>query len=351
VLYYYGTIFKFIGFNPVAPALLNTLLNLFAALVVVRVGYLIKRERDSRDWVLGLGILLPDVLWFDCLTSRDGPALALVTIATLSATGYLIRRPEDRYPLWLAVLSVPALVLVGIVRTSMVVPSVAAIAIVFLVSRTSGRVRLAGAVLVAAAAFVLIKAPEYSSALGSIRFEYEETFARATGAYVDQLDEAQWSARSVSKLLVPTSVGQAVLFAPARLIMYIVAPLPNVTTSLGGLAAGDWQAFQGLAHCLTALINVLLFPLAFAALLRVRGIDRLGPGWAFQVPFWCVFAAVAVGVPILHERYRVMASLLLWACIWLGFTTDRRAIRLAYGTWLGFGALGVSFWVFYKLLT
>ena len=93
IVYYYGVLFALLGQNPVIPALVNAFITLLATLLLVRVGYQIKRERGPHDWRLGLGMVLPEVLWFDTITARETLVMSLYLIAALSVARYFIRKP------------------------------------------------------------------------------------------------------------------------------------------------------------------------------------------------------------------------------------------------------------------
>ncbi|MBC8555411.1 MAG: hypothetical protein H8D23_37835 [Candidatus Brocadiales bacterium] len=70
ILYYYAAIFFMFGQNPVVPALINIFVTLIATLYLIKVGYEIRSRRSSRDWTLAFALLLPEMLWYDVMTSR-----------------------------------------------------------------------------------------------------------------------------------------------------------------------------------------------------------------------------------------------------------------------------------------
>ena len=70
VLYYYGAVFAIFGHNPVNPLLVNAFVTLVAVLLLVRTGYQIRGVRGRLDWTLGLCMVIPEIVWFDMMTSR-----------------------------------------------------------------------------------------------------------------------------------------------------------------------------------------------------------------------------------------------------------------------------------------
>jgi hypothetical protein len=83
VLFYYGALFKVFGHDPLLPAVLNMSVTLAAVAVLIRVAYGIKGHRDAWDWTIGLCLVIPEVLWFDALPSRETVAMSLMVLAVL----------------------------------------------------------------------------------------------------------------------------------------------------------------------------------------------------------------------------------------------------------------------------
>ena len=101
------------------------------------------------------------------------------------------------------------------------------------------------------------------------------------------------------------------------MVLYLAAPLPN----LGGLAGGGWAAWQSLMAMITSALNLVLVPYVLAGTLAAWRQRRWLPGlMVVVIAFWVIFAAVVGGNVIIHERYRVMSSLLFFAVAWIGYT-------------------------------
>lgn len=97
ILFYYGLVFAVFGFNHLVPALINTFVTLLATLLLVRIGYKIKRRRSPWDWTLGLCMIVPEVLWYDVITSRETLTMSLIVISVLSLAWYFMRNSGDRF--------------------------------------------------------------------------------------------------------------------------------------------------------------------------------------------------------------------------------------------------------------
>jgi hypothetical protein len=121
VLYYYGALFVTFGHNPVVPAVLNAFLTLIATLFLIHSSQDVVPGKVQGRWVLGLAMLLPEVLWFDALTSREGPLAALI-VMTLIAWGRLVLRTTSISAAALIAMTVLGMIAITGIRTSMLPP-------------------------------------------------------------------------------------------------------------------------------------------------------------------------------------------------------------------------------------
>lgn len=348
ILYYYGFLFYLVGHNPVVPALVNAFTTLLATLFLVRTGYAIKTERRPNDWTLGFAMLLPEVVWYDVMTSRETVMMALLTILLLAAGGYWAANRSLGVPQ--AILLVAGTGLgVGLIRTSMLLPAVGIIALLFLLLRPAGRRTAAGVLLFSFMVFVLLVSPRLNESLGSTDFSFGGLVERvASGSR--SLADFTWSEQSFGRLLIPDNMAEAVVFAFPRAALYMVSPLPRLGFSGAGLLQGsldDWLAF---IPTLSSLLNIALLPLAVASLVQtVSHREQHRAYFVFHVSFWLLFLAIAGGNYIIHERYRVMASLLFWGCIWLGWTAcSRNQVQRWYSVWLGILSGAILLYIGYK---
>ena len=352
ILYFYGAIFYVFGHNPVIPALINALVTLAACLYLVKVGYEIKGQRGPRDWILAFALLLPEVLWFDVMTSRETLVGAGVLYATLPIGRYLARTA----PLSLiTALTTSGLAVLAIaaVRTSMLLPVFASIALmILLVKPQRGSQVIQRLILAAAAAAILLLLPRLAAYIGGYEFDTGNALDLASSATenIALSSDMQWSENSIGMLLMPNGWLQSILYLPPRMVLYLVAPLPNIWVSVSDLLAGSWGAWQHILTIASSVINVLAIPYALASFVQsIRGRQENTAPLILHISYWMTFMAVAGGNLIIHERYRVMASLLLWGCAWLGARTcTRRLIIKTSLLWYGLLAFGALFYLIYK---
>ncbi len=349
VLYYFAAIFVTSGWNVVTPALVNSLLTLIAGLLLIRLAYAIVPERRPQDWMLGLVLIFPEILWFDSLTARETLVMSTFVIA-IAVVGYVVAAPgKKQFDFKSIALTLTAAFAISLARTSMLIPLIAALAGVFLALRSKAGGRTVGLAILGLLLVLVFLAPEISSNLGSTTSSYEEQLTNVFAPSESVSTATGWSDRSVGRLLLPGSPLEAGLFVWPRLLLYLIAPLPNLEFSFAGLGARAWTDWQGLMMTLSSLAYVILFPLVIASLVRTIQEPKSRAGLALQIPCWVLLISIAGGNQIIHNRYRVMASLLVLACAWLGVRAPRRLLWHVYVGWGAVLLISAAVYTFIKV--
>lgn len=344
ILFYYAGLFSVFGSSPFIPALVNSITTLLAALLLIRVGYKIKRDRGRYDWRLGLWIVIPEVLLHDVMTSRDTLAMSLIAISVLSVADYVLGKPRRESSLAIGLLALPALVMLAAVRTTALIPAVLSIVVLLFAFRRNFQ-RLVLIPLLVGSVAVLLGGSYLAVLFGAYQeIDYVALLLAAAAQNVDYLDDFQWSDQSIGRLLIPSNVFEAIIFTFPRLVLYLVAPLPNVSIDWIGLATGNWESWQFMLMLLSSVVYLSLFPYCLASL--VEAIKTRGEALALHIPFWITMFAIAGGNQIIHERYRLMAVPLMWGCIWLG--ARRSLVRQMYYFWFGLLLAGGVFYLLFK---
>ena len=144
---------------------------------------------------------------------------------------------------------------------------------------------------------------------------------------------------------------QAIIFLPPRMVLYLLAPLPKILVPVRDLLAGSWIAWQRLLTLLSSVINVIIIPYALASLVQsIKTRKTNSAPLIFHISYWVTFISIAGGNLIIHERYRVMATFLLFGCAWLGARTCPKSLIIRTSLiWYGLLTLGALFYVVYKL--
>jgi hypothetical protein len=408
IFYVYAAVFALFGQTPLAPALVNGFASLVTALLVILVAYTLRPVRGPRDWTLGLVMLVPDIMWYDVQTSRETLAMALIAVSTLTA-GLYVRTQRNSYGTSQVAIVLIALAGLGLIRTSMMLPVIAIIAFLVIAYGRGAPVRrmLGSLAMLVLAVVIGVVDPMVSQAMSgqSVVFNpfrfYAEPLPSGPGSAAPQVSappvssptavliqpstgvpvsseappssptaavvqptvpvpvdaEAppalNWTDRSIGLLFAARNPMELILFAPIRLLIYVVAPLPNISVELVGLGVGSYAAWTKASNVLSALTYLILFPLALASLTDLVMRRSRSPFLILHAAFWPIMLAIAVGstqggVQVIHERYRVMAIPLMLACVWAGQFAPRPLIRWTYIAWIALLVGGAVFYIVYK---
>jgi hypothetical protein len=353
ILYYYGAVFFIFGNNPVAPALVNVFVTLIAGLYLVKVGYEIKGQRSSRDWTLAFVLLLPEMLWYDVMTSRETLCAALLLFAMLTAGRYFARIKSISLSKVIIIVGL-SMFAIAAVRTSMLLPVCISIVLMILLIKPQHNLlitqRVGIAIFITAFFITGLAITKY---LSGYNFEVVKSLQSAVSVSknIALAPCFKWSENSIGKLLFPKDLFQAIIFLPPRMVLYLLAPLPKILVPVRDLLAGSWIAWQRLLTLLSSVINVIIIPYALASLIQsIKTRKTNSAPLIFHISYWVTFISIAGGNLIIHERYRVMATFLLFGCAWLGARTCPKSLIIRTSLiWYGLLTLGALFYVVYKL--
>lgn len=352
ILYYYGVIYYAFGHNPVNPALINAFATLLGTLFLIRCAYSFTPERTAKDWTIAGLLLIPEVLWYDVMTSRETIMAVLIIFATLTVGRYMVSVGKTSLINTL-ILSSVALFAILAVRTSMAIPVFVSIAVMAVLLRSHRKLGpVVKGLLIVLGIGALYAAPLVQQHIGGYKIDYLSTLKSIQSFDSNAAAQMKWSNQSIGLLLAPNNAWESLIYMPPRMILYLVAPLPNVAVSLTELIDGSWGAWQRLMTLPTSVAMLLGFPYVLSGTAqgwRLR--SHRAASLILFITFWITFMAVAAGNIIIHERYRLMFTLLLFACMWFGYTrcSRREVIRWAR-PWFGLLAAGTFFYIGYKFV-
>lgn len=352
IIFFYGGIFYLFGHNPVIPALINAFVTLLGTLFLIRCVYSFVPDRTAKDWTIAGLLLVPEVLWYDVLTGRETLMAVLIIIATLSVGRYLVCVRKTSLANTI-LLSGAALFAILAVRTSMAIPVVASIGLMAMLLGSKHKMGPLAKMLLVGLAFAGLSAGAYVQQLtGGYDVSLLKTFDTVKSIETNVARNMEWSDNSIGMLIAPDNAWQSVLYLLPRMVLYLAAPLPNVAVSVTELINGSWGAWQRLMTITTSAMMLLGLPFTLASVARAWRLRRHQPApLVLHIAFWITFMAVAGGNIIIHERYRVMFTLLLFACMWFGYTRcSRREVRQWAFPWFGLLAAGAFFYMGYKLI-
>jgi len=351
IMYYYGAVFAVLGRNPVIPALINAFVTLLGTLFLIRCAYQFMPNRTPADWRIAYLLLIPEVLWYDVMTSRETLMAILIIVATLAAGRYLVGAGRSSLKTTV-ILVAGSLAAILAVRTTMVLPVLVAIVAMSMLLRSRRAmgpfVKFA---LIALGVAGLMAGPMVQQIAGGYDIDYLATFDRIQGGDGIRAGD-EWESKSIGLLLMPSGALQSIAFTPPRMILYMAAPLPRIEVSLVDLLSGSWSEWQRLMTLLTSLMMLLAFPYVLAGTALAWRLRRTYAALPIiPIAFWANFISIAGGNSIIHERYRLMATLLLFACAWIGYTRcPPKMVRRWAVPWFGLLGAGAIFYFVYKLL-
>jgi len=327
ILYYYGLLFKLVATNPVTPALFNSIVTLAATLCVVSVGYRLRNRRIPGNWTLGLVMIIPEVVWYDAITSRETIVAALLVATSLTLVKCRSQFASLSFsPIGLFVVST-AVFGIAVIRTVMLIPACLTLLLALLVYKKSTSGLLIALITVPFFLLMARYGADLSSALGS-----QTGLADIVGgdqSLVLNRSDYLWSQDSLGVLLAPKNDLELVLLFPARLILYLVSPFPGVLFSF------EFKLFwwQIVAHALSAVLYICLFPYMLAAIIAAMTRKGYRHWLAVCLPLILIFFTIVEGTPYIVERYRVMVVPFLWGAIWLGFECKKSLVLKIYLGW------------------
>jgi hypothetical protein len=350
VIYYYGAIFYLFGHNPVIPALINSIVTLYGAIFIIKCAYDFMPYRMSTDWTISWILLIPEVLWYDVMTSRE-TLMAVLIIITLLGTGRYLTDLYKYTSMGLLFFIGTGILAILTVRTSMIIPVCVGIIIMIFFFQPQGKKNLLSKGLIAILIiFGILIGPIIQELIGGYDIDYQKILYGLQSFNNNIASDMEWSENSIGLLLVPHNGLEAILFLPLRMVLYLAAPLPNPLPPIAELIGGSWSAWQRIMTAPTSIFMLLGFPYVLAGLKYTWTIRSYNPtSLIFQVTFWITFIAVAGGNLIIHERYRLMFSMMLFACMWIGYTRAERSIVKKYSfIWFGLLTVGAIFYMGFK---
>lgn len=351
IIYYYGAIFYTLGHNPVIPALINIFLTLVSTLFLTRFVYLSVSERMAKDWTISVLMLVPEILWYDVMTSRETLMAAMIIFAILSIGKYVFDFQKKIILVNSLVLFITAFIFIMAVRTSMAFAVVGSIGVMVMLKNSE---RKSGSyskiLLIILVIALMLLGPFIQNILGGGEIDYLSTWESLQASGSTFVEDQNWSENSIGFLLYPRNIWQSLIFLPPRMVLYLLAPLPNINVGLIELIEGSWYSWQNLMAISTSILILCGMPFSLAASAKSWQLRKYNSAFlAVVIAFWITFIVVAGGNIIIHERYRIMITLLLFATVWFGYTRcSRYEINRWAKRWYILLATGAIFVIGYK---
>ena len=344
IVYFYGVFFYLFGQNPVLPALINAFITLLGSLFLIKTAYSFVLVRTNKDWLIAGILLIPEILWYDVMTSRENLMAVLIIFVVFSVARFFHTSKNLSF-IKASLIAIFSLVLILAIRTSIVIPVVISIFCMSFYFPTKNKsTSLIKLMLFAFIGLCIAIGPLIQSFAGGANLDYIAMLESLISFENNVASTFSWSDNSIGLLLKPNSLLEAVLFLPPRMILYIIAPMPDVAISIPELINGSWYFWQKLMIVPTSICMVIGFPFVLAGTAKAwTERSNLPKPLVFYISFWIIFMAVAGGNIIIHERYRVMFTMIMFLCIWWGYT------RCQYSSIRFWGVLWFSFLTFFAV--
>lgn len=352
ILYYYGLIFFIFGNSPFTAALFNSLVTLLVALFVIRCLTEFKQTKIQGSFLLILLLAIPDSIWFDSITSREGICTSLLLLIIFSARSLIYSKLDTSEAIKITAIALSSMSLLLLIRSTTILPVLVLIFLTIfflkLPYKISNVKKLCVVLVLLGALFVrpLIVTQTTSFTLGWLAtLETLSSFDKNIAA-----NSSQWTEKSIGRLLAPNNGCEAIIFTLPRMFVYLVAPLPNIPITMKSIADNRYSLWQNLCAILTAATFIIIFPLSIAGLIQSIIRRKNDSSDLFiHLGFWLIWMSISGGNIIIQERYRLMMTPLLIITAWLGWSSCTTSLikRCIYG-WFLMLSFGIVFFYLYK---
>lgn len=328
IIYFYALLFKIFGANPITPIIVN---NLFTAIII----YLSTQIIDWNDVVkvssrrlkniVILLAFLPELLWYDVLSSRESICMSLVFIAVYILIKISNERMTIQRLFWLGLI----IIAVGLIRMSMIIPILCSALIISLLSNIS-RIDFKRVFLLLIIVVSLIALPSLARMLGSNKSDFLSLFDSLASTEILGDEGLSWSSNSIGKMLVADSPIKMLLLAPIRMGVYLITPLPTIPIDFEAMLMSVYSAWQNFFVVVSSIIYLRMIPLILAAIIAFVKKEYQNPVCKQIVAIFLVLlVTVACGNQIIHERYRIVVVPWIVLIYYVGKTADASTKKCA----------------------
>jgi hypothetical protein len=331
IIYYYSLIFGLFGHNPIMPILINSFTTLITCLYLIKIIKFAFPDMKNVK-LIGLFMLIPEIIWYDILSSRESVCMALITVIIYKLIEMLF---VDRcFKIKSFIVFLLCLIMLGVIRTSLIIPVVIIFLAYWLLVNYKNNNKGIGFILIFIILILLFFIPKITSEIGSYDYSFESVIDRVTTNRVDGDSNLVWSNNSIGRLLVVDNVYEIILLTPIRILVYLIAPLPAINTNINELVRGNWVDWQSLMTILSAIFYTFSIVNIFAAIFDYIKKKDKEKFIAIFLPFLVLMLTISIGTQIIHERYRIIAVPFIVAVIFVGKKSSKSSRKLGLFLWL-----------------
>jgi hypothetical protein len=239
---------------------------------------------------------------------------------------------------------------ISVLRMTVIIPVLLFFIILLVTTSSPGKLGFIKFILFAIVITIPFVAPIFNSFMGGFNTDYLELLETTTKSSENAAQGFEFSNNSIAVLLMPNGVGESILFLPLRMVLYLISPLPATNFSFYSLYMGSYYAWQNLLVVLSSGLNIILFPFCLAGFwdsVFHRKSKRVI--YSLHLAYFIVLMSVAGGNLIIHERYRIMAYMLMIISSVVGYyNAPKILMRKMNMAWYAFLSLAACFYLMYK---
>lgn len=307
VVFFYVFLFFLFGIDPLIPLFVNVLLTLYAVILIANHF----ESLGGKGKYFSLLLLIPEVLYFNVISSREIICLSLATISLLK--GYKLISGA-RGVLSILAFFFPLLLLV-VIRPPMGAGVILAIGLFFVIG-SGVRLKKKQIAILALLGCAFVAGIAISTSLDTNGRDTGDDISEAIEERVEGNVEAggqhQFQSNSMAKRLIPHNTAEFVIYGFIRTIAYVIVP-PSVVLNPFEALAMNTPTTESFAH-ITSLLLMLCIPKVWRVLRKdMRGQPKVKVvGFAFIVFF---FLVGYFNVTMIHQRYRLTWDLFYFALV------------------------------------
>ncbi len=303
IVYIYAILFRTFGLDPLVPLFINELLALYATLLITNV---FAKKKESAISFFVFILLIPELLYYNVLSSREVLSMGFATIVACK-----IYALQSHYDIVDVIILTASFFLLAVVRTPFAMTAALGYMLFVLLSKKRKKSTIFWGVLVICVAGYI--GLSFSESLGSAvdSDELENMIESRTGGENEAHKNYNYSANSVTRLLIPHNQVQFVVFGVIRSFLYVI-PSP-------GEILHPLSIFSGFKGAMPSAYGTLTTFLMFYFLILLYFHREYLKSYFSNNKFFCLYFLaffLVVGMfntILVHHRYRIVSDLLFFS--------------------------------------
>lgn len=299
VVYFWYAIMAIFGASPLVPLYVNSLLTLYAVLLLSST---LGDDSSSKMKYMAYMLLIPEVVLYNAYSSREILCLAFATIGLYYLYAY--HRTRNYRNMLFGLISIS---LLTFIRPTISLPLLLGFMLFYVLNRGKFIYNIIIAIVISAVFFI----GQDLSKIGTDGdgFSVSESMEARVDEFGSNADMSRYSSNSMTARLIPSNRVEFVVFGAIRAIFYVV-PSPASFMQLLNIEGGQPPFYTEL----TTFLMFFSLPFLYRVLKRYKkekSIIKL----LLIVLLLYVYVVSAFNPTILHVRYRIVYDLFFFGII------------------------------------